>query len=150
VFPSFHRGTSEIRMRMILALALLVLLGSPALAWNEKGHMVVARLAWRQLTEKQRDQVVATLKKHPHYEEFLAAQKPDGFSEDEWVFLRAATWSDWVRNHHAADFNHGPWHYINYPVVPPGSKVDPAKHQPPADQENVVTTLPVCLEKIQN
>ena len=107
-----------------------------------------SRLAWRQLTEKQRDQVSAILKKHPHYEEFLIAQKPEGFSDAEWAFLRAATWADWVRSHHAEEFNHGPWHYINYPYVPPGSKVDAAKHQPPAGQENIVNTLTICLDKI--
>ena len=136
-------------MKNILALALLFLVTVPAYAWNEKGHMVVARLAWRQLTEKQPEQVVSIIKKHPHYEEYLAAQKPDGFSEDEWVFMRAATWSDWVRNHHAEEYNHGSWHYINYPVVPPGSTVDPAKHQPPAGQENVVNTLAICMEKLK-
>jgi S1/P1 Nuclease len=136
-------------MRKFLALALLIILATPAFAWNEKGHMVVARLAWRQLTDKQRDQVLGILKKHPHYDEYLAAKKPDGFSEDEWVFMRAATWADWVRSHHAEEFNHGPWHYINYPVVPPGSKVDPAKHQPTAGQENVVNILARCMEKIQ-
>jgi len=95
-------------MRKVIALVFLVVIATPAFAWNDKGHMVVARLAWRQLTDKQRDQVIAILKKHPHYEEFLAAKKPDGFSEDEWVFMRAATWADWVRSHHADEYNHGP------------------------------------------
>ncbi len=136
-------------MRKFIALALLFVVTAPALAWNDKGHMVVARLAWRQLSEKQRGQVVAILKLHPHYEEFLAANKPEGFSEDEWVFMRATTWADWVRSHHAEDYNKGPWHYVNYPFVPPGSKVDPAKHQPPAGQENVVNSLTICMEKIK-
>jgi hypothetical protein len=88
--------------------------------------MVTALLAWKELTGNQRSKVLDILKKHPHYDEFLAANRPSGFSEDEWVFMRAATWSDWVRpsspgHHHAEKFHHGTWHYINYPFVPPGA-----------------------------
>ena len=110
--------------------------------------MVIARLAWQQLTEGQRAKVSALLKKHPHYEEYLIARKPDGFTEDEWAFMRAATWADWVRSHHKEQFDHPTWHYINYPIVRKDSKVDAAKHEPPAKQENVVNQLAVCLEKI--
>ena len=88
------------------------------------------------------------LKKHPHYDEFLIAGKLDGFTDYEWAFMRAATWSDWVRSHRREQFDHPTWHYINYPIVPAGSKVDPAKHEPPAKQENVVNQLAVCVEKI--
>src|SRR5207248_11547137 len=77
-------------MRKLLALALLLGLCGPARAWNETGHLVTARLAWRQLTAGQRARVVAVLKQHPHYEEYLAAHRPEGFSEDEWAFMRAA------------------------------------------------------------
>jgi hypothetical protein len=108
----------------ILVMAMLTTLPAPALAWNEHGHMVVARLAWRQLTEDQRAKVSAILKKHPHYDEYLAARKPDGFTEDEWAFMRAAAWPDWVRG--KRDFDHPTWHFINYPVVPPGSSVKAA------------------------
>jgi hypothetical protein len=136
-------------MKKLLAFALVFAAAPPAFAWNEKGHLVTARLAWRQLTEEQRAKVIAVLKKHPHYEEYLTAGKPDGFSEDEWAFLRAATWGDWVRSHHREQFDHPTWHYINYPIVPPGSKVDPTKHEPPEGQENVVNQLAVCVEKIK-
>src|SRR5262249_25270474 len=93
---------------------------SPAFGWNDKGHLVTARLAWRNLTEDQRSRVVALLKKHPHYEEFLTARKPEGFTADEWAFMRAATWADWVRSHHAEQYNRPAWHFINCPIVPGG------------------------------
>jgi hypothetical protein len=38
-------------MRKLVALALLFVVSTPALAWNDKGHMVAARLAWKKLTE---------------------------------------------------------------------------------------------------
>jgi hypothetical protein len=69
-------------MRKLLAavLALFVFSG-PAHAWNFKGHFVVCRLAWLQMTDQQRAAVTAILKKHPHYDEFLAAKCPDCLSE---------------------------------------------------------------------
>ena len=108
-------------MKKLLALLALTLLPAPAFAWNAKGHMVVARLAWRQLSDDQKAKVSAVLKKHPHYAEYLADRRPDGFAEDEWAFMRGATWADWVRG--KRDYDHPTWHYVNYPIVPPGSSV---------------------------
>jgi S1/P1 Nuclease len=136
-------------MKKLYALLLLLVVAPPALAWNDVGHLVVARLAWLQLSKEQQAQITAVLRKHPHYEEYLITKKPTGFSEDEWVFMHAATWPDWVRNHEAREFSHATWHYVNYPFVPPGSKIDPAKHEPPPRQENVVNVLPRCVERIR-
>src|SRR5262249_6635766 len=121
-------------MKKLVACVVIFVLSAPAFGWNEKGHLVTARLAWRQLSEEQRGKVIALLKKHPHYEEYLIANKPEGFGEDEWTFMRAATWADWVRSHHREQFDHPTWHYINYPIVPAGSAVDAAQHEPPAKQ----------------
>jgi hypothetical protein len=134
-------------MRKLLTLVLLAAIPAPAAAWNDKGHMVTARLAWQQLTADQRAKVVAVLKKHPHYDEYLAARRPEGFAEDEWVFMRAASWADWARRR--PEFDHPTWHYINYPIVPTGSSLSAADHEPPEKQENVVNQLSVCVEKIR-
>jgi hypothetical protein len=61
-------------MKRLLAGVLVFVLAAPALGWNDKGHLVSARLAWRRLTDDQRAKVVALLKQHPHYEEFLTAR----------------------------------------------------------------------------
>ena len=42
-----------------------------------------------QMDESQRAAVTVILKKHPHYAECLVKEKPDGFTVDEWVFMRA-------------------------------------------------------------
>lgn len=135
-------------MKRLVTLVLLIALPAPALAWNEKGHMVVARLAWHKLSHDQKAKIVAILKKHPHYDAFLSAKRPEAYTEDEWVFMRAASWSDWVRPN--SQFHRGPWHYINYPIVPPGSQLKASDFEPPAQQENIVNQLPLCLEKIHN
>src|SRR5256885_1374953 len=68
-----------------------------ASAWNDTGHMTVALIAYRQLNDQQRQRVADILRKHPHYELYLSARRPPAASEDEWAFLRGATWSDFVR-----------------------------------------------------
>jgi hypothetical protein len=136
-------------VKRLLPIVLLFALTSPLSAWNDKGHMVVARLAWKNLSDAERTKVIDILRRHPHYAEYLSADKSDGFEDDEWVFMRAATWADWVRSHHKDEYNHPTWHYIDYPFVPPGSDIDPKDHQPPADEENIVKQLPVCLTKIK-
>ena len=119
-------------MKKLIACVVLCAAPGPGLAWNGTGHMVTARLAWRQLTEEQRGKVLAVLKKHPHYGAYLAAGRPEGFSEGEWAFLRAATWADWVRGRRA--FDHPTWHYINYPIIEAGSALKAADHEPPAKE----------------
>jgi hypothetical protein len=133
-------------MKKLLVFIATLVVSTPALAWNEKGHLVSARLAWRQLTENQRAQVSAALKKHPHYEEYLIARKPDGFTEDEWAFLRAATWADWVRSHHREQFDRPTWHYINYPIIPPGSKVDAGRLADAVHARELVRSLMGSVE----
>jgi hypothetical protein len=137
-------------MNKVLSCFLFFGLCAPAYPWNNTGHMVAARLAWEQLDESQRSRAIKILKKHPQYEEFLSADRPDGFTEAEWVFLRAATWPDWVRSHHKAEYHHPTWHYINYPFVPPGSRIDPASHEPPAGEENIVRQLDFAIKQVSN
>lgn len=121
-----------------LSLVLLLAGTSMASAWNDKGHMTVARLAWKELTAAERAKIVAFLKSHPHSDEFLKAAKPDNFPEDEWVFLRAATWADWIKSKHP-NMSVGERHYINYPFVTPGSTVVPPKLDETG--ENIVTGI---------
>lgn len=126
---------------MRYALALLVVAGivSPAPAWNAKAHMVVARLAWKELSDTDRGKIVKILTKHPHFTEYLKDNRPSNIPEDEWVFMRAATWSDWVRGgpperrkyHRAAE------HFINIPFVDPPMSATPPK--PP--EVTIVTAL---------
>lgn len=136
---------------MILRVAILVIiqlsLVSNALAWNEKGHMVVAKLAWLQLTPEQRATATKLLKAHPHYAEFLSDKKPDGADLDEWVFMRAAFWPDWIRSHHSEDFNQPTWHYFTAAFVPPYSKLK--QSDLPPFEPNVVTQIVVAADKLK-
>lgn len=131
-----------------LPIVLILLFTSNAHAWNDRGHMVVARIAWKELAEKRRAKVIAILKSHPHYEEFLKADRPDNIPEDEWVFMRAATWADWVRNGPAERkaFNRPEDHYVNFPVTKPGDPTRP----PSAPGGKILQAIPNAMAQMKS
>ena len=84
--------------KLIIVVGLVLLCGSrAALAWNQTGHMTVALIAWRELSDSQKQQASELLKAHPHYTKLLLEHKPDNVNESEWAFIRAAVWPDMVR-----------------------------------------------------
>jgi hypothetical protein len=90
--------------------------------------MAVAKLAFDEMTEGEQLRLFNLLKKHPHYEKFLAASKPDDVNEAEWVIVRSAVWPDWVRPRRkdnrgdVTKYSRGEDHYINVPLVQPGDE----------------------------
>jgi S1/P1 Nuclease len=132
-----------------IAVVLFFLIPSSANAWNAVGHMAVAKLAYDRMSEGEQLKLFTLLKKHPHYTQFLAASKPDGVSEAEWVIMRSAVWSDWIRPRRkdnrgtdATKYSRSEDHYVNIPLIAPGSEeffagktlVDP-------DLPNILTAL---------
>lgn len=99
---------------------------SPASAWNSIGHMAVGRLAFDRLDDSAKTRLFTLLKSHPHFQEFLAAGRPEDVSEVEWVILRTGVWPDWVRPRdkerrvNVTQFHRGEEHYINIPYIDPG------------------------------
>lgn len=126
-------------------LVLLILQVSTASGFHDNGHSVIAHLSYLKLTPQQRTAVVEILKKHPHYAEYLDADRPNHVNEEQWIFWRAATWADWVKKHHTHDYSHPNWHYINLPYVPPHSRENPADHPP--EEPNVVTKTKEAMER---
>jgi len=134
--------------KVLIVVGLLFAVAQQASAWNDKGHMVIARLAWLRLDEQQRRAASELLRSHPHYAEYLAADRPAECDADEWAFMRASYWPDWVRSNHSEQFNQPSWHYITAAFVPPRStlRADSLTCATP----NVVTQIPFCVDKIQN
>ena len=110
---------------VVVAVIGLASIGS-AWAWNDAGHLTIARIAWGRLNDSQREKVVAILQKHPHRDELLLKNRPDDATEAEWMFIRAAVWSDHIRPpkglpkdqvaaHPIHKFHRSTWHYVNYP-----------------------------------
>ena len=133
------------RTTVLLCLCLGILLPFPtAFAWNDSGHMIVAQLAWRALSSGERTKISALLTNHPHYAELLNTNIPPGVDAKEWIFMKAATWSDMVRPGagkpaHITSYHRDVWHYINLPFV---AAADAGNAQPsPPKVTNVVEHL---------
>ena len=75
----------------------LTLMALRASAWNAMAHRTIAELVWRQMAPEGRRAASDLLRQHPHYTSLLAVDVPAGAGTNEWVFLNAAAWPDWVR-----------------------------------------------------
>lgn len=101
-------------MRVLL---LLWLLASPALAWTDYGHALVAEIAWQVMSPEARSWT----------EGRLAGRD-----------LRdASTWPDEIK---ARRPETSPWHYINLPVVREG------QNPQPVGEPNILQALQVSLD----
>ena len=100
-----------------------VVLASPfaASAWWAAGHMIVARIAFDQLSPEARRQMMAVLAAHPQMGEWRQhlGFAPPGES-DCFLFMRASTWPDEINKDKDNPYAHPAWHYIDYPLKPPG------------------------------
>lgn len=121
---------------------------APAFAWNDHGHMIIARLAYAQLSPAAKARADTLLAAHPQHA-LLLDKCPLETDKNLWVFMRAATWPDMVRDRanplHKSD-HHSPWHYINYPIDRDGVKgptPDPA-WKPGTDPANILQALAKC------
>ena len=145
------------RRACIAPLALLLLpLATPAHAWNDFGHELVARIAWLELEPEVRNRVVALLRQAPAdsrmhcldlnqdrrrgcgrfaYRLDSAPTTEDG---DRILFERAAYWADLARE--LDKYNRPTWHYIGWTWR---QGVDGAAHDTdlPAPEPNVVSQL---------
>ena len=138
---------------IVIALFICLVLVSRASAWNAVGHYLVAKVAFAKLNEQERQKVIAVLKEHPHYNDYLSAHKPEDVSEQEWVFMRAAVWSDWIRpprmfmgdiaTHPIHKFHRSTWHYINYPYQK--DQKDLTLGAPLKQEFNIQQQLPLSL-----
>lgn len=114
------------RTNWCMAAMFFALLPNPVAAWNSIGHMAVGKLAHDQLGDGQKAALFALLQKHPHFQRYLAADRPADVSEVEWVIVRSGIWPDWVRprkqDTRGADvtrYHRGEEHYINVPLIDP-------------------------------
>ena len=126
------------RFRIALAVSAAALIFAPAgaSAWHAAGHMMVAAVAWDQMTPAARARATALLKLNPDYDKWIAGIADD--AKDKTAFVRAAVWPDDIKNKltHPASIDDGEdptnpnaaanlgysdklmhkyWHYIDLP-----------------------------------
>jgi len=93
----------------------------PTSAWNSRGHMVIASIAYNQLSSSHKGQVTELLKHHPDYELRWSKDYKKVKNEidlGEFLMMRASIWPDELGNSESPNFKyHRPrWHYINHIV----------------------------------
>jgi hypothetical protein len=111
--------------RLLLTL-FLVLCVSPAWAWWDAGHKIVAAIAFRRLPPEQQQATIALLQTHPRWQQDFVdwlpetlAESDDAAARAEWFFMQASVWADIARNFDEADkarFHRSTWHYVNIPL----------------------------------
>jgi hypothetical protein len=83
--------------RVALPILILAVLGltTTAFAWDQYAHMIVASVAYDQLTPSTRQKVRTLLKLNPKYHDWVARVSPD--KRDRMAFLRASLWADDIK-----------------------------------------------------
>jgi hypothetical protein len=89
-------------LKVLVCVVLGLALSGPALAWNDRGHMTVAYIAYKQLKPTTRERVNALLKLNPKYSDWSATvdkQVPGASADDKnlMIFMIAATWADGIK-----------------------------------------------------
>jgi hypothetical protein len=91
---------------------------TPAHAWDELGHRVVARIAWDHMTPATRQNAIRLLQSAPPGSGIAELMPQTGTMEErqrEW-FIHTAVWADMIRdrNHAGTRYAHADWHYVNF------------------------------------
>jgi hypothetical protein len=116
------------RLRFVSPAVILCAVGffaSRCNAWNSTGHEVVAQVAYDQLSPATKSVIVKALREHPRLHQDLLSDEVRAKDDDLAIFLRAATWPDFVRfpayplTHTE---NHPIWHYVDLPFEMDGVK----------------------------
>jgi S1/P1 Nuclease len=87
---------------VLLGLAATAGFSAQAFGWNDRGHMTVAYIAYKQLKPTTRDRVNGLLKLNPKYGDWSATvdqQAPAASADDKnlMIFMIAATWADQIK-----------------------------------------------------
>lgn len=125
--------TRHVTLLMALALTFV----SPANAWNARGHMMIATVAWDRLSPNARSKASALIKLNPHYSKWT-----EGVADadrDLVAFIKASVWADEIRGEagyangpedasppaigYADKSRHSEWHYKNLAFSPDGTPI---------------------------
>jgi hypothetical protein len=128
-------------LTVVVAVVTMGFYSTRASAWHQRGHMLTALVAYEQLDDATRKQLVEILREHPRFKEDFASAMPEGLDEDDqgkWLFGQASIWPDAVRRPSGdgvipadpkkkTSYHRANWHFINYPFVLVPANTDPSK-----------------------
>lgn len=140
------------RLIAVWAIALLVVAPRDARAWNSRGHLTVAEIAFAGLEPATKSKLLSDLKAMQELTygqgatasnlfALLMSGRPSDCDEDLYLFTRAATFPDMARATGFKDrWHHARWHYVNLPIGPQAGSFEAPKEDPkhrPADLEDM-------------
>ena len=104
--------------KILVTLSLSLLMFLPSHAWNKRGHMIAASIAYDQLSDTRKAMFTELLKQHLYADEWLEDHKKEsGVELGRYLFMRAAVWPDDIKgNDDNFPFINESWHYVNYRV----------------------------------
>lgn len=139
--------------KTLFAGIILLLLNLSTFAWNARGHMLTAAIAFEQMSASSKDFTTMILTHHPAYApqwkvdyEAFSDQIPLG----KYLMMRASVWPDEIRSSKNPDhsLNRPKWHYITYKIDflngHDTSAIDGKK------EPNVVWATHYCIEIIKD
>lgn len=134
------------RTRLVAKMLLvLMLFTNTSFGWSAGGHRVIARIAWAELNESERQTIANLIRENPRFDADFDI--PDGLSSDtevEWLFTQAAVWPDIIRSR--PQFHRSIWHYINLPIYLTNDDQDVLEEELPA---NLLTEVPSEPENVR-
>jgi hypothetical protein len=104
----------------LLAVILIAISIVDACAWSGPGHMIVAAIAYRDLSPMERQKLDAILESHPQFQSWQGAfpESVPNLDRGLYVAMAASLWPDQIRNHNdPSTFPN--WHFIDYPLIAP-------------------------------
>lgn len=113
------------KLSIIVALIAILISTTHAFAWNATGHRLTALVAYEQLDETDRTNIIGILKKHKRFNSDFMDRMPQKVKDageqvqGKWIFLQAAIWPDIARKFSGEEkkkYHHSTWHYINQPL----------------------------------
>jgi len=115
-------GPAAKRVTVILTVLAQLLSASSAFAWNDKGHMVVAYIAYKQLKAPIQSRVDALLKLNPFFSRWVGMLPAgaSGLERQAMLFAIAATWPDQIKS--SSQYTDDGTENGNRPDGPPSSQ----------------------------
>jgi len=133
-------------LHKVLASVLFIFITFSIQAWNARGHMIIAAIAYQELSDQHQATITDILTKHPEYDRTWRIDYKQVQNEVElglYLFMRASVWADKIRSYKHDDhqLNAPKWHYMNYELrFPYDGEVKVA------DQENVLDAIDLNLK----
>ncbi|HKR03386.1 MAG TPA: S1/P1 nuclease [Bacteroidia bacterium] len=132
--------------QIILSAMLLLLCVTNSSAWNARGHMLVASIAYRSLSDSIQVYYADVLKAHPFFDKWMDEYVNISNVEfGEFLFMKAATWPDDIRNSGNPN-DHPEWHYITYKVDFSNGHDKNAQNE----DDNILSAMEECMETLSD